>query len=82
MKPTSQPTAFRTRCERVTPTAASVSGHRSSTHIARGARFSRRSRIAGRADVIGDVSQKKIASKRRPRSFQGPSRQPQTMKLR
>jgi hypothetical protein len=41
-----------------------VSGQRSSTHSAIGARLIRRSSSAGNADVMGEVSKQKIASKR------------------
>jgi hypothetical protein len=82
MKLTSLPTQASARGERRTPTAASVSGQRSSTHSSSGARLSRRCSTAGSTEVMGDVWKTKIASKMRPRSFQAPTNRPLATKLR
>ncbi|MDT4885213.1 hypothetical protein FQZ97_1214290 [compost metagenome] len=71
-----------TRGERTTPTAAKLSGQRSSTHKITGARFSFPRRMAGMPTVMCEGSNTKMTSARNPRNNQGPQRQAPTAKLR
>jgi hypothetical protein len=81
MKETSVPTRPSRNGDRTIPTADSVSGHRSRTHITIGTRYHQRRKTAGSADVIGDDSNMKIASYRARRSNHGPRNTAQKTKL-